>query len=95
MAGRVHKDLTPLGLNECTRAAAATTTINSILEHTNLKFHPIIDNITYIQNANTARAMHNIANFPVMAGTNDQEGLVPEIGQNNITAFLQSTFGNS
>lgn len=78
----------------CARAANASL-IKSIEEHNALDFRPVVDNLTQIYNASAARASGQIAKVPVYIGSNSQEGRVFTFGQNNLTAFLQNTFGSS
>jgi hypothetical protein len=60
---------------KCMRAANATTIV-SIIEHLNLPFTPVKDNITELQNPELARKSGNIARVPILAGTTAQEGRV-------------------
>lgn len=60
-----------------------------------LAFDPAIDNITTLSNPQQARAGHQIANVPIFAGTNAQEGRVFVLGRSNLTAFLATTFPQS
>ena len=76
----------------CARAADATT-IKDIEEKSILSFRPVVDNITQIYNASIVRAAGQIAKVPVLIGSNAQEGRVFTFGQNNLTAYLQATFG--
>ena len=78
----------------CTRAAPALM-IKSIEEHAALDFSPASDNITQLSDPEAARLARKIANVPVFLGTNAQEGRAFEYGQNNLTAFLQTTFPES
>ncbi|KAG9582865.1 alpha/beta-hydrolase, partial [Aureobasidium melanogenum] len=78
----------------CVRAASATD-IQRIIDVNILTFNPVADNITLVSNPAQRRVMGEIANIPVMGGTNAQEGRVFEFGQNNITAFLDTFFGSS
>jgi carboxylesterase type B len=76
----------------CIRAANATA-IKSIIEHAALGFQPVVDNVTLIGNPTAARAAHNVAPVPVLMGTNGQEGRVLVVGQNNLSAYINGTFG--
>jgi len=76
----------------CVRAANATT-INSIIEHAALGFQPVVDNATLIGNPAAARASHNVAPVPVLMGTNGQEGRIFVVGQTNLSAYINTTFG--
>ena len=78
----------------CTRAAPALA-IKSIEEHAALDFSPASDNITQLSDPEAARLARKIANVPVFLGTNAQEGRAFEYGQNNLTAYLQTTFPQS
>ena len=75
----------------CARAAPATT-IKSIIEHAALDFAPVTDNVTQVSDPATRRAERNIALVPVFSGSNSQEGRVFEVGQNNVTAYVQNLF---
>lgn len=77
----------------CVRAANATT-IKSIIEHGALGFQPVVDNVTLIGNPAAARAAHNVAPVPVLMGTNGQEGRIFVVGQNNLSSYINSTFGS-
>jgi hypothetical protein len=56
--------------------AANATTIVSIIEHLNLPFTPVKDNITELQNPELARKSGNVDRVPILAGTTAQEGRV-------------------
>ena len=68
--------------------------IKETAENNTLTFQPVADNVTLSSNAQAARAAKKIANVPIMIGTNAQEGRVFAIGQNNLTAYLTTTFQN-
>jgi carboxylesterase type B len=72
----------------CARAADAGK-IQNIIEHGPLIFRPVFYNVTLIENAPAAREVHNIANVPIMVGSNGQEGRAFLYGQSNVTAFLR------
>ena len=57
----------------CVRAANATT-IQNIININSLGFDPIADNVTLVTNSAARRLSGNIANVPVLGGTNAQEG---------------------
>ncbi|GAB7351886.1 hypothetical protein MBLNU459_g2431t2 [Dothideomycetes sp. NU459] len=78
----------------CVRAADAYT-IRSIIDTQDLVFNPIADNVTSVSNPSQMRLSGNIANIPVLQGTNAQEGRVFLQGFNNITQFVQAVFGAS
>ncbi|KAL9068184.1 MAG: hypothetical protein Q9157_006574 [Trypethelium eluteriae] len=76
----------------CIRAAPATT-IKNIIEMQELVFNPVADNVTLVSNPAQMRLSGNIVNIPVLSGTNAQEGRVFEVGQTNVTQYVQTTFG--
>ncbi|KAF7912297.1 uncharacterized protein EAF01_001318 [Botrytis porri] len=83
------------GALACLQAADALT-IKSYIEHAGLSFQPIVDNLTRISNPQLKRANRQIANVPVLIGSNSQEGSAFVYGQSNITAALQALFpGNA
>lgn len=57
----------------CVRAANATT-IKNIIEVNELTFNPVADNVTLVPDPVAKRLSGKIANIPVLAGTNSQEG---------------------
>lgn len=75
----------------CVRAANATT-IQRIINVNSLGFNPVADNVTFVSNPAARRLSGNIADIPVLGGTNAQEGRVLMLGQNNLTEFLQTNF---
>jgi hypothetical protein len=60
---------------KCVRAAKANT-ILSIIEHSNLNFSPVKDNITELQDPEAARKAGNVARVPILTGSTAQEGSV-------------------
>jgi carboxylesterase type B len=76
----------------CVRAANATT-VRSIINQNSLVFNPVADNTTLVTNPAAQRLSGDIAHIPVLGGTNAQEGRVFQVGQTNVTAYLQATFG--
>ncbi|KAF5876620.1 putative para-nitrobenzyl esterase protein [Botrytis fragariae] len=78
----------------CLRAADALT-IKSYIEHAGLSFQPIVDNLTRVSNPQLRRANRQIANVPVLIGSNAQEGSAFVYGQSNITAALQTLFSGN
>jgi carboxylesterase type B len=76
----------------CVRPANTTTT-KSIIEHVALGFRPVLDNVTLVGNPAAARAAHSVAPVPVLMGTNEQEGRIFVVGQNNLSLYINSTFG--
>ncbi|KAI9643546.1 hypothetical protein NHQ30_008165 [Ciborinia camelliae] len=75
----------------CVRAADALV-IKSFIEHAELSFEPVVDNITRVSNPQLRRANHQIANVPILLGSNAQEGTAFVYGQSNITAAVQVLF---
>ena len=75
----------------CVRSASATI-IKSIIEHAALDFSPVTDNVTQVSDPATRRAERKVALVPVFLGSNSQEGRVFEVGQNNVTAYVQNIF---
>jgi len=67
-------------------------TIKSIIEHQALVFNPLTDGVTQIAKPEAARLAGNIAKVPTLQGTNAQEGRVFVIGDNDVAAFLNTTF---
>jgi acetylcholinesterase len=78
----------------CVRAADATA-VQSIINENSLVFNPVPDNITLVTNSAARRLSGDIARIPVLGGTTAQEGRVFQIAQNNVTAYLQATFGTA
>ena len=76
----------------CVRNAPATT-IKQLISDNSISFSPVIDNITNVAEPALTRASGNFAKVPVLGGTNFQEGRIFEVGQTNLTSFLQTTFG--
>lgn len=79
---------------ECVRAASAGE-IRDIINVQSLVFSPTPDNITLVSDPAARRLRGEIAAVPVMGGTNSQEGRVLAVGQNDTTAFLQSSLGTT
>lgn len=75
----------------CVRSKDALT-IKSIIEHQALAFSPATDGITQIAKPEAARLAGNIAKVPTLQGTNSQEGRVFVIGDNDVAAYLNTTF---
>ncbi|KAH7093540.1 Carboxylesterase [Paraphoma chrysanthemicola] len=78
----------------CVRAADGKT-IQNIINVNSLIFNPVADNLTLVSNPAARRLSGDIARVPVLGGTNAQEGRVFTIGQTNVSAYLQATFGNT
>ena len=75
--------------------AAKATTIQTIINQNSLNFNPVADNLTLVPNPAVRRLSGNITPIPILGGTNAQESRLFQIGQNNLTAYLQATFGTS
>lgn len=78
----------------CARAAPATT-LKSIIEHAGLSFRPTQDNYTQLRYPERARQSGQIAQVPIMTGTNANEGILFTFTENNTDSFLRTTFLNS
>jgi carboxylesterase type B len=76
----------------CVRAANATA-VRNIINQNSLVFNPVADNTTLVSNPAARRLSGDIAHIPVLGGTNAQEGRVFQVGQTNLTAYVQATFG--
>ncbi|KAF2751036.1 cholinesterase [Sporormia fimetaria CBS 119925] len=75
----------------CIRKAPVLT-VKDIIEKNSLSFSPVVDNTTLVSDPAGRRARREIADVPILFGSNAQEGRVYSIGQNNLTAYLQTTF---
>jgi carboxylesterase type B len=75
-------------------SAAPATTIKDIIEKNSLFLTPTIDNQTYLADLARERTSGRIARIPLLSGTNANEGRALVLGQDNVTAYLQSTLGN-
>jgi carboxylesterase type B len=73
----------------CIKAASATA-IKDAIEHGQLTFNPVYDNVTAVANPAKRRSSGNIANIPVLSGTVAQEGRVLAYSLTNLTAYLVS-----
>ena len=71
-------------------SAAPATTIKDIIEKQALVFTPTVDNKTYLAGSGRARTSGNMARIPLLGGTDADEGRVLTLGQNNVTAYLQT-----
>ncbi len=78
-------------LIECVRKVAATT-LKDIIERNVLSFNPVGDDITFPTDAAGARKKRQVANVPVMLGTDAHEGRAFNVANNNLTAYLTETF---
>ncbi|KAK4505975.1 hypothetical protein PRZ48_003940 [Zasmidium cellare] len=77
----------------CLRAKNATE-IKKAIEDNDLTFNPIGDGISLAENPLQQRVSGNIANIPILGGSNAQEGRVFTIGQTNSAAYLSTLVGN-
>ncbi|QSZ31193.1 hypothetical protein DSL72_000756 [Monilinia vaccinii-corymbosi] len=75
----------------CLRASEPLA-IKSFIEHSRLSFKPVVDGITRVSDPKQKRADRQIANVPVLIGSNAQEGTALAYGQSNITAALNTLF---
>jgi carboxylesterase type B len=76
----------------CIRAAPATT-IQYIIEHEELTFNPVADNVTRVSDPAIRRAQGNVTDIPTLSGTNSQEGRAFEYDvTNNLTYFYNLYF---
>ena len=57
----------------CVRAANAKN-VQDIINRNSLIFNPVADEVTLVTNPSARRLSGNIANIPVLGGTNSQEG---------------------
>ncbi|KAF2184769.1 alpha/beta-hydrolase [Zopfia rhizophila CBS 207.26] len=73
---------------------APTATIKDIIERQYLSFTPAYDNVTLNANAAHARTSGNIANIPILSGTDAQEERFIILGQNNVSAYLNGVIGD-
>lgn len=100
---RTNSTLSWLTLAEkvnCTTAASQLDCIRKVdpllvkdaIEKNSLTFSPVADNITLSSNAAANRAARKIADVPILSGSNAQEGRVFNVRNNNLTAYLTSTF---
>ena len=77
----------------CVRAVDGET-IQTVLNDKSIPFGPVVDNYTAFGSGALQRAAGNFARVPVLGGSNYNEGRIFEIGQSNLTAYLESTFGS-
>lgn len=75
----------------CARAAPALK-LKSLIEHMELTFSPISDNVTMLVSPEAARKAGKMARVPVLTGTNANEGRASTYGVTNITDFVNETF---
>ncbi|PVH89071.1 Carboxylesterase [Cadophora sp. DSE1049] len=75
----------------CVRRAPAST-IKRIIQEGSLSFNPVVDNMTFVSSATRSRTSGRAAQVPLVVGSTANEGTLFTYGQNNLTAFIQSTF---
>lgn len=73
----------------CVRAVPATT-IKSIIEERDFVFRPVKDNVTYVAHPRAARQQGNIAQVPILIGSNGNEGSLFVLGFNTTMQYLQT-----
>ncbi|KFY19422.1 hypothetical protein V493_07969, partial [Pseudogymnoascus sp. VKM F-4281 (FW-2241)] len=76
---------------KCVRKVPALK-IKDVIERANLGFNPVRDGVTLVSDPSGARRARKIADVPVMIGSTSQEAKVFTIGQNDLDAYLASTF---
>lgn len=76
------------------KATIPSTRIKEIVEEHSLSFQPVADNRTWTSNPAVRRAKGDIANVPILIGSNSQEGRSFVRGQNDRLAYALKTFGN-
>lgn len=76
---------------DCVRKAPVLT-VKDIIEKNSLAFSPVVDNVTLVSDPAGRRARREIADVPIMFGSNAQEGRVYQIGNNNLEGYLNTTF---
>jgi len=67
-------------------------TLKDAIERFAIPFRPVTDNVTTLRYPEDARLARNVANVPIMAGTNANEATSFIVGQTNATAFVGSVF---
>lgn len=76
----------------CIRDAPAGL-LKNISEINRVAWPVASDNLTIIDHPVALRAARNISNVPLLVGTNNNEGSIYVMGQNNLTLFLNTSFG--
>jgi carboxylesterase type B len=81
---------------DCVRKVP-TINIKSILEMNKLSFSPVPDQVTLMKSPSAQRKAGNIANVPLLLGTNNNEGSTVIAGETdlNLTTFLAANFGTT
>ena len=69
-------------------AAADASRIKDIVEQNDLSFLPIVDNVTLLPGLITRRATGQVANIPVLIGSDAQDGRLFTYGTTNLTKFF-------
>ena len=88
-----------VSLLNCTRASdifdcvrsAPQKAITSLIEHHQLNFLPVDDNVTLPSHPEAARRSGNFAKVPVLTGTTANDGSFFVLGQSNTTRFLMNS----
>lgn len=75
---------------DCIKAVPALT-IKELIEDNALTFYPVEDEVTLASNPLERREKGDVAQIPMMFGTNKDEGRLFVIGQDNLTEFLTTT----
>ncbi len=76
----------------CLRDVPAETIKETLLAR-RLRFTPVVDSFTFFPNMRERRAAKNIAQVPVLIGTNSDEGDISIDTATNLTLFLNQFFG--
>ena len=77
---------------KCVRAAKANTIV-SIIEHSNLNFSPVKDNVTELQDPEAVRKAGNVARVPILTGSTAQEGsVIGERQSSSSSVYLSPDF---
>lgn len=71
--------------------AVPASTLKNTSEHLGLAFTAMVDNYTFVANRTEARMTGNIAQVPVLGGTNADEGSLFTYGDANTTAYLAAS----
>lgn len=76
----------------CLRNVPAAT-LKSYVTANNVPVGVVSDNTTYTPNSAAARKAGTAADVPILVGTTADDGSLFTIGQSNLTAFIDTTFG--
>jgi len=69
-------------------AAADVSKIKAIIDQNDLSFLPIVDNVTLFSNLIIRRATGQVANVPILIGSDAQDGRLFTYGTTNLTKFF-------